>query len=245
MERGYNLYEANCARCHGVNGRGRHRAGPERPGEAVRPPQRAVPPERPDGRRPVRLRQPQEPHAGLGRPERRPANYLQIQDLIAFIRAPSTQEYTRRDPELNEPVIGADGKVLTFKGWRDPDVQAGAERHARFPACWSGHAGGSAAPQPAIAAAGRRRARARSRRRHRVRQERRSRPRPTRRSRINFDNKDTGADGHNVEHPRPSGEVVVKDQPFMTGPAETHVRLRPAARPAPTRSSARSTRSRP
>ena len=67
VERGYNLYQANCARCHGVERRGRHRAGPERPVEAVRPPQRAVHPERADGRRPVRLRRPEERHAGLAR----------------------------------------------------------------------------------------------------------------------------------------------------------------------------------
>ena len=51
-----------------------------------------------DGRRPVRLRQPEEPHAGLGGHNGGPLNYIQIEDLIAFIRAPSTQEYTARTP---------------------------------------------------------------------------------------------------------------------------------------------------
>jgi plastocyanin len=75
-----------------------------------------------------------------------PLNYIQIDDIIAFIRAPSTQEYTRRTPEFNEPIIGADGKVLTFKGWRDeafkPDPSA-----TPVPACYKGDAG-SATPAP-------------------------------------------------------------------------------------------------
>ena len=38
VERGYNLFEANCARCHGANGRGRHRAAiAQRPGRSSSP----------------------------------------------------------------------------------------------------------------------------------------------------------------------------------------------------------------
>ena len=76
-----------------------------------------------------------------------PLNYIQINDLIAFIRAPSTQEYTRRTPQFNEPIIGSDGKVLTFKGWRDttfkPDPSA-----SPVPDCYKGDPG-SATPAPA------------------------------------------------------------------------------------------------
>ena len=48
VERGYNVFEANCARCHGVNGEGGHRAGPQPPGQALRAPQRELPAHRAD-----------------------------------------------------------------------------------------------------------------------------------------------------------------------------------------------------
>ena len=41
VERGAKLYQANCSRCHGATGAGRHRAGPQRPGEAPDPPDAA------------------------------------------------------------------------------------------------------------------------------------------------------------------------------------------------------------
>jgi plastocyanin len=77
-----------------------------------------------------------------------PLTYIQIQDLINFIRAPSTQEYTRRTPEFNEPIIGADGKVLTFKGWRDPAFKP-APSASPVADCWSGSSGGATAAPPA------------------------------------------------------------------------------------------------
>lgn len=52
-----------------------------------------------------------------------PLNYVQIEDLIAFIRASDAHEYQKRDPELNEPVIGEDGQVETFRGWRDEEFK--------------------------------------------------------------------------------------------------------------------------
>jgi plastocyanin len=65
-----------------------------------------------------------------------PLNYIQIQNLIAFLRAPSTQTFVVRNAALNEPVIGPDGKVETFTGWVDPTYKPppGA---TPFPACWS------------------------------------------------------------------------------------------------------------
>jgi plastocyanin len=78
-----------------------------------------------------------------------PLNYVQIEDLIAFIRAPSTQEYQRRDPELNEPVLDAEGNVLTFKGWRDPEFRPDPAS-TPVPACHSGTPGGTPAPQPTL-----------------------------------------------------------------------------------------------
>ena len=109
VERGYNLYQANCARCHGVNGEGGQGPVLNDQMKLFSPPQRAVHPHGARGRRPVRLRQPEERHAGLVAANGGPLNYLQIEDLIAFIRAPNTQEYTRRDPELNEPILN-DGR---------------------------------------------------------------------------------------------------------------------------------------
>jgi plastocyanin len=79
-----------------------------------------------------------------------PLNYLQIEDIIAFIRAPSTQEYERRDPALNEPVLGADGKVLTFKGWRDTTFKPEPSA-TPVPDCYKGDTGNAtAAPQATL-----------------------------------------------------------------------------------------------
>jgi mono/diheme cytochrome c family protein/plastocyanin len=147
IERGYNLYMANCARCHGDNGEGK--VGPPLNdqvklfahlneqylrnvltvgGRYVCGNAKSVMPVWADT------------NGG-------PLNYLQIDDLISFIRAPNTQEYVKHDPQLNEPVIGADGKVETFKGWRDPSFKPDPSA-TPFPDCWSGNAGGGT-PAPA------------------------------------------------------------------------------------------------
>jgi mono/diheme cytochrome c family protein/plastocyanin len=150
VERGYNLYEANCARCHGANGEGN--IGPVLNdqtklfshlneqyihnvltvgGRYVCGNAKSVMPVWADT------------NGG-------PLNYLQIQDIINFIRAPSTQEYVKRDPTLNEPVIGPDGKVQTFKGWVDPSFKPEPSA-TPFPDCWSGTAGGGTpAPGPTL-----------------------------------------------------------------------------------------------
>jgi plastocyanin len=81
-----------------------------------------------------------------------PLNYEQINDLINFLRAPSTQEYDVRDPSTKEPVTDANGKEETFTGWRDPNFKP-APGATPFPDCWSDafnnpspSASGSAAP---------------------------------------------------------------------------------------------------
>ena len=70
---GYNIFQANCARCHGAQGQGG--IGPVLNDQMklfthLNP---AVHPERALRRRPLRLRQPEQPDAGLGPVERRAA----------------------------------------------------------------------------------------------------------------------------------------------------------------------------
>jgi mono/diheme cytochrome c family protein/plastocyanin len=149
VERGYNLYEANCARCHGENGEGG--IGPvlnrqdklfahlnenylrnvlEVGGRYVCG--------NPDSQMPV--------WADTGNPPG-PLNYIQINDLIAFLRAPNTETYQVRDEALFEPEIDPiTGEVRTFTGWVDPNYtpDAGA---TPYPDCWADEfASESAAP---------------------------------------------------------------------------------------------------
>jgi len=149
IERGYNLYQANCARCHGVSGEG--------------------------GIGPV-LNDQMKLFTHLNETYLRnvldvggryvcgnadslmpiwsnekggPLNYRQIDELIAFLRAPSTDEYEVRNPELNEPMVDpATGEVITFRGWRDPEFEP-APGATPVPACWSRPAGGDGSPPPA------------------------------------------------------------------------------------------------
>jgi mono/diheme cytochrome c family protein/plastocyanin len=150
VERGYNLYEANCARCHGVNGEG------------------GIGPVLNDQMKLFSHLNEQYIHNVLtvggryvcGNPKSLmpvwadtnggPLNYVQIQDIIDFIRAPSTQEFVKHDPTLNEPILDANGKVMTFKGWVDPSFKPEPSA-TPFPDCWSGTPGGAtAAPGPTL-----------------------------------------------------------------------------------------------
>jgi plastocyanin/mono/diheme cytochrome c family protein len=128
VERGYNLYEANCARCHGVNGEGG--IGPVLNDQTklfAHLSEQYVKNMLTVGGR-YRCGNPNSLMPVWADTNGGPLNYIQIQDLINFIRAPSTQEYEKHDAALNEPVIGSDGKIETFKGWRDttfkPDPSA-------------------------------------------------------------------------------------------------------------------------
>ena len=150
IERGYNLYQANCARCHGPEGEGQA-GGYIAPilndqaklfdhlnaqylenvltvgGRYVCGDPKSLMPVWADT------------NGG-------PLNYRQIQELIAFLRAPSTQEFVQRNPELNEPVHDENGEVKTFRGWVDPSFKPDPSA-SPVPACWSG-GGGGGTPAP-------------------------------------------------------------------------------------------------
>jgi len=150
IERGYNLFQANCARCHGAQGQGG--IGPVL-NDQVKLFAHLNPTYIKNvltvGGRYVcgnsKSLMPVWADTNGG-----PLNYIQIQDLINFIRAPSNETFTVRNPSLNEPVLDANGKVETFKGWVDPSF-APAPSSTPFPDCWSGTVGGST-PAPSGAA---------------------------------------------------------------------------------------------
>ena len=148
VERGYNLYEANCARCHGANGEGgigpalnrqdklfAHLSVDYLNNMMIAGGRYAC--GNPNSIMPI--------WSNEGRPAG-PLNYIQIEDLIAFIRAPSNETYTIRDPALNEPKLDPiTGEVKTFNGWVDvnykpapgsdavPGLLVGRVQHRRRP----------------------------------------------------------------------------------------------------------------
>ena len=153
VERGYLVYEANCARCHGEQGEG--------------------------GIGPVLNRQDKlfahlnenylknvltvggryvcgDPKslmpawADTGNPPG-PLNYRQIEELIAFLLATNDQTYIVRDEHLLDPKVDPmTGQVLTFKGWRDPNYLPAPEA-TPYPDCWKDEfaSGASGSPAPA------------------------------------------------------------------------------------------------
>src|SRR4029079_19244800 len=102
VERGYNLYEANCARCHGANGEGGI-------GPALNRQDKLFAHLSEDYLRNVLTVGGREACADAnslmpiwsdqGHPPG-PLNYRQVQDIVTFIRAPSTETFVKRDPEL-------------------------------------------------------------------------------------------------------------------------------------------------
>ncbi|HEY8438787.1 MAG TPA: cupredoxin domain-containing protein [Candidatus Limnocylindrales bacterium] len=168
VERGYNLFEANCARCHGPNG-----LGPTEPDAATA------------GYIGPQLNSQEKLFAHLNESYLRnvltvggryvcgnansqmpvwsdqgnppgPLNYRQIQELIAFLRATNDKTYEKRDPSTNEPIIDpATGKTETFTGWSDPNYKP-APGSTPYPDCYlkalpgGGGAGSSGAPAASI-----------------------------------------------------------------------------------------------
>ena len=166
VQRGYNLYEANCARCHGPNG-----LGPMEPDAAAKAAagQGYIGPQLNSQEKlfahlseaylenvllvggryvcgnaksamPVWSDQANPPG---------PLNYRQIEELITFLRATNDTEYEVRDGSTNEPVIDpATGEPKTFTPWRDKTYKPAAGA-TPYPDCYLNAlagAGGSAAP---------------------------------------------------------------------------------------------------
>jgi mono/diheme cytochrome c family protein/plastocyanin len=151
VQRGYNIFQANCAQCHGVNGEGGK--GPKLNDQtklfahlnadyirnmlqvggryACGNPTSIMP-----------------VWSDTGNPPG-PLNYLQINDVIAFLRASKNDTYTVLDPNLFEPVVDkTTGQVKTFTGWVDPNFKP-APNATPYPACWQAE---FATPAPSAAA---------------------------------------------------------------------------------------------
>jgi mono/diheme cytochrome c family protein/plastocyanin len=140
VERGYNIYQANCAQCHGVDGEGGK--GPTLNSQeklfahlnegylhnVLQVGGRYVCGD-PNSIMPI--------WSNTGNPAG-PLNYKQIEDLIAFIRAEKgTGPYRVMDPSLFEPVIDeTTGEEVIFEPWVDPNYEP-APGSTPFPACWT------------------------------------------------------------------------------------------------------------
>jgi mono/diheme cytochrome c family protein/plastocyanin len=151
VERGYNVYEANCARCHGEDGEGGEGPILNRQDKlfahlnedyirnvltvggryACGDPQSKMPIWSNEGNPPG------------------PLNYRQIEELIAFLLATNDQTYIVRDEHLLDPRVDPiTGEVLKFTGWRDPTYlpEPGA---TPYPDCWQDEFTGGASASPA------------------------------------------------------------------------------------------------
>ncbi len=166
VERGYNIYQANCARCHGPNG-----MGPDEPdaadvgyiGPTLNSQEKLFNHLNEDYLHNVLLvggryvcgnaKSAMPVWSDQGNPPG-PLNYRQIDELIAFLRATNDHVYTVKDPELNEPEIDpATGEVKTFTGWRDPNYKPDPGA-TPYPDCYlqalGGGGGSSGAPSASI-----------------------------------------------------------------------------------------------
>jgi mono/diheme cytochrome c family protein/plastocyanin len=149
VERGYNVYQANCARCHGKQGEGG--IGPVLNKQdklfshlnenyirnVLTVGGRYVCGD-PKSLMPV--------WADTGKPPG-PLNYRQIDELVAFLMADNDQTFIVRDEHLLDPKKDPiSGQVLTFTGWRDPNYKPAAGA-TPYPDCWKNEfASASGAP---------------------------------------------------------------------------------------------------
>jgi plastocyanin len=155
VERGYLVYEANCARCHGVDGEGGEGPVLNRQDKLFSHLNEAYIRNvltvggrfvcgNPLSKMPV--------WSDQGNPPG-PLNYRQIEELIAFLLATNEKTYIVRDEHLLDPKKDPiTGQVLTFTGWRDPNYkpEAGA---TPYPDCWQNEfaaPSGSPGASPAV-----------------------------------------------------------------------------------------------
>ncbi len=128
VKRGYNLFEANCARCHGAQGQGG--IGPVLNDQgkllAHLTPQYLMNVLTVGGRYVCG-----NANSLMGvwaNTNGGPLNYREIEELIAWVRATNTDTIEVRDP--------ATGEMVEVTGWRDA-VYAPAADATPVPACWS------------------------------------------------------------------------------------------------------------
>jgi mono/diheme cytochrome c family protein/plastocyanin len=154
VERGYNVYQANCARCHGKQGEGG--IGPVLNKQdklfshlnenyirnVLTVGGRYVCGD-PKSLMPV--------WADTGKPPG-PLNYRQIDELVAFLMANNDQTFIVRDEHLLDPKKDPiTGQVLTFTGWRDPNYEPAAGA-TPYPDCWKDEFSSGSSASPAAAA---------------------------------------------------------------------------------------------
>ena len=153
IERGYNIYLANCARCHGPNGKGTAEGWTAPPlndqmklfgGPGAHLSETYVKNVLTVGGRYV-CGNPKSQMPVWSNVNGGPLNYRHIQELIAFLRAPSDKEFIVRDAETVEPLRDATGNVRTFRGWRDPAFKPDPSATA-VPDCYLGTQTGAPAP---------------------------------------------------------------------------------------------------
>jgi mono/diheme cytochrome c family protein/plastocyanin len=158
VERGYNLYIANCARCHGPTGKGTNEGYSAPP---LNDPMKLYVHLSPQYIRNVLTvggryvcGNPNSAMPVWADVNGGPLNYRQIEELIAFLRAPRTDKdgnvihYVVKDPALNEPIHGPDGEELTFEGWVEPSFRPAPDA-TPVPECYLGDNGGQPSGPPA------------------------------------------------------------------------------------------------
>jgi len=150
VERGYLIYEANCARCHGVDGEGGEGPTLNRQDKLFSHLNEGYIRNvltvggryvcgNPLSKMPV--------WSDVGNPPG-PLNYRQIEELIAFLLATNDKTYIVRDEHLLDPKKDPiTGQVITFTGWRDPNYKPDPGA-TPYPDCYLDELTGGASASP-------------------------------------------------------------------------------------------------